>query len=155
MENVTLSMYPVFVSRLIKDMGTEKDNLMHPAIGIAGEAGELLDAIKKHWAYNKPLDIENVIEELGDLEFYIEALRQEIGIDRDEILTANIRKLSARYHKGTYSDEQAQARADKTPEQIEPNRTTIHVAKCDRCGHSTQACNERPTKCYNCGGELQ
>lgn len=54
-------------------------NLIHMAVGIAGEAGELLDQVKKATIYRKPLDRENVVEELGDLEFYMEGLRQQVG----------------------------------------------------------------------------
>lgn len=71
------------------------------------------DAIKKHAIYGKPLDRENVIEELGDLEFYMERIRQIIGVSREETIAANMAKLGKRYSKGTYSNEQAQARADK------------------------------------------
>lgn len=88
-------------------------HLVHMVLGISGEAGELLDAVKKSVIYNKPLDMENVIEELGDLEFYMEGLRASLGIVRKECLEANIRKLSARYEQMTYSDSSAQARADK------------------------------------------
>ena len=82
-------------------------------IGISGEAGELLDAVKKAVIYRKPLDIKNVIEELGDLEFYMEGLRQGLNITRDEVLEANIAKLSVRYNGLKYSDVSAQERADK------------------------------------------
>jgi NTP pyrophosphatase (non-canonical NTP hydrolase) len=82
-------------------------------MGVSGESGELLDAIKKAVIYNKPLDIENVIEELGDIEFYLEGLRQGLGIDRGETLDANVKKLSVRYEAGSYSDTAAQTRADK------------------------------------------
>jgi NTP pyrophosphatase (non-canonical NTP hydrolase) len=88
-------------------------HLMHMAIGISGESGELLDAIKKRVIYQKPLDRENVIEELGDLEFYLEGLRQGLMISREECLDANIAKLSKRYEGLEYSDSAAQSRADK------------------------------------------
>lgn len=104
--------YPDFVEALFKDMGP-RDDLAHAAMGISGEAGELLDAIKKHWAYGKQLDIVNVIEELGDLEFYMQALRNSLGLSRDEIIRGNIAKLSTRYASLSYSDAQAIARADK------------------------------------------
>ena len=87
-------------------------HMMHMAIGVSGEAGELIDAIKKYVIYRKPLDRENVIEELGDLEFYMEGLRQSLNIDRQETLDANIAKLGVRYKHG-YSDSAAQERADK------------------------------------------
>ena len=86
---------------------------LHMAVGISGEAGELLDAVKKSVIYNKPLDRENVIEELGDLEFYMEGLRQGLSITREETLQANITKLGKRYNSGRYSDSQAHQRADK------------------------------------------
>ena len=87
--------------------------LLHAAVGISGESGELLDAIKKSVIYRKPLDRENVIEELGDLEFFIENLRSCLGITREETLAANIKKLSIRYPNWGYSDQRAQERADK------------------------------------------
>lgn len=88
-------------------------NLLHMAVGISGEAGELIDAIKKHAIYRKPLDIENVIEELGDLEFYMEGLRQQLGLTREMCINANIEKLSKRYKELTYSDQAAINREDK------------------------------------------
>jgi len=86
--------------------------LLHAAIGIAGEAGELLDAVRKHVFDGQPLDGENVIEELGDLNFYFEAACQSIGVTREEIEQENQAKLSKRY-EGGYSDQQAQERKDK------------------------------------------
>lgn len=91
----------------------ERAHLLHMAVGVSGEAGELLDAVKKAAIYGKPIDRDNVIEELGDLEFYMEGLRQGLNIDRNEVLDANAAKLAKRYHTGTYSDQQAQTRADK------------------------------------------
>ena len=88
-------------------------HLVHMAVGISGEAGELLDAIKKKAIYRKELDRENVIEELGDLEFYMEGLRQGLGITREECLDANIAKLGKRYEGLRYSDKAAHERADK------------------------------------------
>jgi NTP pyrophosphatase (non-canonical NTP hydrolase) len=112
--------YGEFVGALVKPgqdiintLTPESANILHMAVGISGEAGELLDAIKKHVIYNKPLDLENVIEELGDLEFYMEGLRQQLYITRDAIISSNISKLSKRYHKLTYTDQDAQERKDK------------------------------------------
>lgn len=88
-------------------------NLLHMTIGVSGEAGELLDAVKKAVIYRKPLDRQNVVEELGDIEFFLEGIRQELKISREECLEGNINKLKARYEKLTYSNESAQERADK------------------------------------------
>lgn len=99
---------------IIRQMTPGKANALHMAVGASGEAGELLDAIKRYVIYNKPLDRENVVEELGDLEFFLEGIRAELGISREEALTANkFKLLGKRYASGTYSDAQAIARADK------------------------------------------
>lgn len=88
-------------------------HLIHMAVGVSGEAGELLDAIKKRVIYRKSLDRQNVIEELGDIEFYLEGLRQSLQISREETIDHNIDKLQKRYSGAKYSDAAAQARADK------------------------------------------
>ena len=62
--------------------------------------------------YEKDLDENNVIEELGDLEFYMEGIRQVLDLSRNDILEDNFNKLSHRY--GTsYSNRAAVERADK------------------------------------------
>ena len=111
--------YADFVAALTKsgevilDELTPHDaNVMHLALGVCGEAGELADAIKKAAIYRKPIDLANVVEELGDLEFYMEGVRQAYGITRLGTLQHNRAKLSKRYAKG-YSNQQAQDRADK------------------------------------------
>ena len=101
---------------IIDELQPCQADLLHMAVGVSGEAGELLDAIKKHAIYHKPLDLENVIEELGDLEFFMERIRQIAGITRQQTIEANIAKLGKRYNKGAYSNEQAQERLDKVAE---------------------------------------
>jgi NTP pyrophosphatase (non-canonical NTP hydrolase) len=93
-------------------MTSNQATALHMAIGVAGEGGELLDAIKRYAIYQKPIDRENVVEELGDLEFFMEGLRQDLGISREETLEANRAKLDKRYVKG-YTDAEAAARLDK------------------------------------------
>lgn len=87
-------------------------HITHMTMGICGEAGELLDAVKKAVIYKKPLDRENVVEELGDMLFYMQDLMRHLGITWNEVLHFNIDKLKARYPEG-YSDAAAQARLDK------------------------------------------
>lgn len=103
--------------KVIRGLNGRSADAVHMALGIAGETGELIDAVKKWAIYGKPLDIANVVEELGDLEFYLEGLRQCIGLTRNDTLRENVLKLSKRYSAGHYSDRQAQQRADKEPGQ--------------------------------------
>lgn len=90
----------------------EKCHLLHMAIGIFGEAAEFLSCIFSH-CLGGELDTENAIEELGDLDFYEEGARQELRISLQQVLSHNMAKLSARYSTGSYSNQQAQERADK------------------------------------------
>lgn len=105
--------YAQFVTERFKAMPTDTLTRLHAAVGISGEAGELLDAVKKAWAYNKPLDVENVHEELGDCLFYIQAMCNQFGWTFESVIAANVAKLIKRYPTG-YSDQAAQDRADKT-----------------------------------------
>lgn len=108
---------------ILKSLTPEKCELLHMAIGLAGEVGELLDAVKRHVFYDRPLDRENAIEELGDIEFYSADLRRLIGAFRNDVLRANIDKLNKRYNKG-YSDKEAQERADKLQSTEQPHDPT-------------------------------
>lgn len=86
----------------------------HMATGLSGEAGELIDAIKKHCIYQKPLDIENVKEEAGDILFYLTGLLNDLGLTLEECIEANHEKLSKRYPNLKYTNEDAIKRADKS-----------------------------------------
>lgn len=88
--------------------------LLHAVMGINGEGGELTDAFKKHLIYNKPLDVDNIVEELGDIIFYVTMAANALNISLEEILGRNRQKLNKRYKLGFYSNEQAIKRADKT-----------------------------------------
>jgi NTP pyrophosphatase (non-canonical NTP hydrolase) len=115
--------FPSFVRAITKcphdilsQLSPSKVNLIHAVFGVSGEAGELLDAVKKHVVYGKDLDHENIVEELGDLEFFLEMLRWELGISRDLVIQKNVEKLSKRYPNCTYTDKDALERKDKVNE---------------------------------------
>jgi NTP pyrophosphatase (non-canonical NTP hydrolase) len=97
---------------IIRDLTPESMHILHMAVGVAGEAGEVLELAKKHSVYGKPLNRGNLVEELGDLEFYMEGLRQAASITREECLVNNIAKLNKRYPEG-YSNAAAIDRVDK------------------------------------------
>ena len=88
-------------------------DLLHMTFALAGEVGELIDPIKKSIFYELPLDRSNVIEELGDIEFYLEGLRQRLRISREETIEANIIKLTKRYFSQSYTNTDAVERKDK------------------------------------------
>ena len=71
--------------------------ILHSAIGICTEAGELLDNVKKASFYNRPLGIWNLQEELGDIFWYMALLCSALGCTFEEIMDKNIKKLKERY----------------------------------------------------------
>ena len=70
------------------------------ALGVAGEAGEVADYIKKVVGHGHPMDREKLTKELGDVLWYIAALAAEINVTLDEVAQMNVDKLRARYPDG-------------------------------------------------------
>lgn len=71
--------------------------LVAAAIGVAGESGEVVDVIKKATVGYRSLSFDKLIEELGDLEFYLQKLRTLIDVRREAVLEINVKKLNNRY----------------------------------------------------------
>ncbi len=70
------------------------------ALGLAGEAGEVAEIIKKNERHGKPINPEHLREELGDVLWYLTVLAEVNGLSLAEIAVANIDKLKARYPQG-------------------------------------------------------
>jgi len=107
--------YDNFVKNLLK-ADTDQMMKIHAAVGVAGEAGELLDAVKKVYIYGQTLTadkLNNIIEEMGDIEFYLQAMRNLFSLKRQDILTVNAMKLSKRYRDLTFTVSESEKRRDK------------------------------------------
>jgi len=107
----TIHEYTEFVRELFAKKNEAADGFMHAAAGNSGEAGEIMDMIKKHWVYGKPIDREKLIEEMGDQLWYFFALMQLVETDLWAVIDANVKKLRKRYPQG-YTDTAAIARRD-------------------------------------------
>lgn len=70
------------------------------AIGLAGEAGEVAELVKKGIFHRHGLDTDNLVKELGDCLWYIAALCTSTGLDLGEVMQRNIDKLNERYPNG-------------------------------------------------------
>jgi NTP pyrophosphatase (non-canonical NTP hydrolase) len=150
--------FATHVSRLFIKPHDSIGRMVHASMGVSGEAGELLDAIKKTWIYGKQLDRENILEECGDALFYIQALLTENGFTMGDAAEHNYAKLAKRYPAG-YTDQAAQVRADKL-EQRQADGSWL----CDGCQTRIDSSQEkietathfRPTTlcrtCYNKAG---
>lgn len=71
---------------------------LHAAIGLSTEAAEILDAYKKDmFGKRKPISRDNMIEEAGDVFFYLNNHMRAWGISLQDILKDNVKKLANRY----------------------------------------------------------
>jgi len=88
-------------------------NLVYPAMGLAGETGEYVDKVKKNWRNKGSMSAANLsfeekmgfAKELGDILWYIAASAKELGVDLEEIAVLNIAKLSDRRNRGVIKSE--------------------------------------------------
>ena len=67
--------YAPLAMRTCKELPTA-DHINHMCLGIVGEMGELVDAIKKAYVYGKGIDQTNIVEEVGDVSWYTAGLVQ-------------------------------------------------------------------------------
>lgn len=74
--------------------------LTNAALGLAGEAGEVADAIKKSVFQGHPLDKDKMIKEAGDVAWYLALLCEILHVTLDEVFETNIEKLMRRYPNG-------------------------------------------------------
>jgi len=108
------------VPDLFKEHGPDTVNLLHGAIGANTEAGELLDAVKRFLFYGKEIDRVNVIEEVGDLCWYMAVTLEAVGSDFDEAMQRNIDKLRTRFPEGFEADKALNRDLDAERETLEP-----------------------------------
>lgn len=74
--------------------------LVNGVMGLCGEAGEAIDIVKKWKFQGHPLDADHLINELGDVAWYLAVTCTAIGIPLEEVLLRNKKKLRARYPEG-------------------------------------------------------
>jgi phosphoribosyl-ATP pyrophosphohydrolase len=104
--------YDAFVALLFKQESF-RHMVDHARGGVCEEAGELSTCLKRHVVYGQELDIMNLIEELGDLRFFMQAVMNLFDIEEQTVLQRNADKLSARYKSLAWTSEDAANRADK------------------------------------------
>lgn len=86
--------------------------LLHAAIGISGESGEILDSLKKCMIYGKDIDKNILLEECGDVLYYMAVMLHELNSSFEEVMEKNNSKLEKRYPSG-FTEKDAIERKDK------------------------------------------
>lgn len=94
---MTLDQYQEETARTSTQAG---DDLRVLALGIAGEAGEIADLVKKHFGQGHPLNEEKIGEEIGDCLWYLARMCHVLGYSFEWAAAANIVKLRKRYPDG-------------------------------------------------------
>ena len=74
--------------------------LTYPTLGMCSEAGEFAGKIKK-WQRDGTISWPDLVEELGDVLWYVDALAYELGITLKSVAQRNIKKLADRAARGT------------------------------------------------------
>ena len=104
-DQMTLNAYQQLALRTAIVRNADHD-LLHAGLGMATEAAEFLDVLKKEHAYGKIMDRVNLVEEVGDLLWYCALACRALDIDLQAVANTNIEKLRVRYPE-KYTDAQA------------------------------------------------
>ena len=75
---------------------TGRELLINSVMGLCGESGEVIDLVKKHVSHGHPLNREKLIDELGDVAWYLAECATVLDVSLEEILERNIEKLKKR-----------------------------------------------------------
>ena len=87
------------MTTLNKDL-SKKDILINGVMGLCGESGEVIDLVKKHLHQGHELNKEKIIDELGDVCWYIAEISYVLDVPFEEVLSKNIEKLKKRFPNG-------------------------------------------------------
>ena len=86
------------------DISDDQTMIAWNAIGLAGEAGEVADLVKKQIFHQQGIDRLKMKKELGDVLWYVAALCTEFDLTLEEVMQHNIDKLKARFPEGYSPD---------------------------------------------------
>lgn len=101
--------------RELNSQGVNISLLMTGAIGISAEGGEFAEIVKKCAFQGKPMNEETIFHmkrELGDIAWYWVNACRAIGMDPNDVIAENVRKLEARYPGGQFDPYYSENRKD-------------------------------------------
>ena len=90
---------------------TSEQRMLNAVLGLCGESGEIADYLKKAIYHGHSLDQEKLINEAGDVLWYVVQLLDSMGVSLALAMQRNIEKLERRYPEG-FSTEASLARVD-------------------------------------------
>ncbi len=78
----------------------EKHAIIYPALGIAGEGGEIAEKVKKWLRGDSELNKTEVLKEVGDVLWYLTSMADDLGFTLQDAVNMNIEKLTSRKERG-------------------------------------------------------
>lgn len=103
-EKLSFNEYQKQAYELISEDG-KKDMVLNGVLGLAGESGECCDIVKKNRFQGHELNKEHMIEEIGDVLWYIAETASGLGVTLEEVAQYNLDKLHKRYHGSRFNKE--------------------------------------------------
>lgn len=89
---------------LISEDG-RKDMILNGVLGMAGESGECCDIVKKNRFQGHELNKEHLMEEIGDVLWYVAEAASGLGVSLEEVAQYNLDKLHKRFHGNHFNKE--------------------------------------------------
>lgn len=108
------------------DKYSEDELLLNGVMGLCGEAGEIIDLVKKWKFQGHELNKEHIIQELGDCAWYLAVSAYASGFPLSGVLYANIEKLKERYPDG-FSKERSINRKEYKPEGGDSTKVSLDL----------------------------
>ena len=106
---MNLQDYQELAGRPLKIGRLPKDAIANMAMGLAGEAGEVCDQLKKVLFHDHEINRKEIALEIGDVLWYLAGLCSRVGMNLEDVAQMNIDKLKARYPDG-FTEEASRAR---------------------------------------------
>jgi len=99
-DQLTLDKYQSLADRSSGAGGDGEQRLIVSALGLAGEAGEFANLVKKMTAHGHKFDPDALKDELGDVLWYLAEAATASGLSLEKIASHNVDKLIKRYPEG-------------------------------------------------------
>lgn len=90
-----------------------EDLILNGILGLCGETGEVSDHIKKNLFQGHEFDVDKVVNELGDVCWYIAILAKGLNVDLETVMKRNVEKLMKRYPDGFAAEKSIHRKDDE------------------------------------------
>ena len=98
-KNMNLNEYQNECLRTLPELN-KKDTVINGVLGMNGESGEVADELKKYLFHGHDYNEDKLVEEIGDVLWYIATTLSGLGVTMEECAKRNIDKLKRRYPIG-------------------------------------------------------